>query len=117
MKADNGIQPRATVCIGYNKHITHGKHMGVFITYPFTALYKVCTLAVIVRVCFHDMVQSSILDLHYGSCGRGFVCTCTVLSKLVVSCLQSVRAPRPAFGLKDICIVIIGYGCKCRCKY
>jgi len=44
------------MCNADNKHVIHGKLTVVFLPYPFTLVYKLSTLGVIVRVFLHDMV-------------------------------------------------------------
>jgi len=64
---DNGIQPRDIVCNADNKRVTHGMLIVVFLPDPFTLVYKLSALGVIlVRVFGPDMRQSCMLDLHYG---------------------------------------------------
>jgi len=84
--AENGMWHRAIILNVDNRHVTYGKLMIVFVPYPVTLVDLLSAVGVIVRVFVHNKVLSTILDMYYGSFGRGYLGNCTDLSKLMVGC-------------------------------
>jgi hypothetical protein len=75
--ADIGNGPSASICNADNKREIHGKVTLVFLPYNYLLVCCVSIVGVIARVISYDMVKSSMLDLHYGSFGRGDLCNRT----------------------------------------
>jgi len=73
------MRPRAIILNVDNRHVTYRKLMIVFVPYPISLVDLRSAVGVIVRVFVHNKVLSTILDMHYGSFGRGYLDNCTDL--------------------------------------